>query len=248
MARPLTVVASKPKEAEQVLLDPKYPPTWPFRPRDLARYDESADTDFYAAPRFVTHIDDKAIGALTTWYSKNLPSGPDAAILDMCSSWISHIPAGYRAGRVSGLGMNDEELARNEALTDYVVHDLNKDPKLPYEDASFDAVVNTVSVDYLTKPKEVFAETARVLKPGGLAAFSFSNRCFPTKAIAIWTATGDLDHVWIVGAYFHFTEGQFTDPQCEDISPAGGLWGKSDPMYVVFARKKGGKEDAATEA
>merc|ERR1719194_316637 len=107
--------------------------------------------------------------------------------------------------------MNAEELRRNEALTEYEVQDLNQKPQLPYEDNAFDFVVNAVSVDYLTRPYEMFAEIQRVLKPGGLAAMSFSNRCFPTKAISVWTSTGDQDHIMIVGSYFHYTPG-FSPP------------------------------------
>ena len=113
-----------------------------------------------------------------------------------------------------------------------MVRDLNENPTLPYEDGTFDVVTNAVSVDYLTRPLEVMKEVRRVLKPGGLAIMSFSNRCFPTKAIAIWTATGDPDHIWIVGSYFHFAGG-FEAPQARDISPNPG---RTDPMYVVFAR------------
>ena len=96
------------------------------------------------------------------------------------------------AGRVAGLGMNQEELVRNKQLTEFAVRDLNLDPTLPYADNSFDFITNCVSVDYLTRPLEVFKEIHRCLKPGGVAIMSFSNRCFPTKAIAIWTQTGDL--------------------------------------------------------
>ena len=129
--------------------------------------------------------------------------------------------------------MNAAELARNGALSDYNVADLIANPVLPYPDNTFDVVTNAVSVDYLTKPLEVMREVQRVLKPGGVALMSFSNRCFPTKAIAIWTSTGDLDHIWIVGAYFHFAGG-FEAPQAVDISPSKG---RSDPMYVVYAKK-----------
>ena len=125
----------------------------------------------------------------------------DVALLDVCSSWISHYPEGYEAGRISGLGMNEDELQKNPILTDYVVRDLNENPSLPYEDNTFDVVTNAVSVDYLTRPLEMMKEVNRVLKPGGLAVMSFSNRCFPTKAVSIWTATGDLDHIWICLLY-----------------------------------------------
>ena len=184
----------------------------------------------------MTHIDDGAIKALTAFYAKTFPPpSPGVAFLDVCSSWISHYPPAYTAAscRVSGLGMNEDELKRNGALSDYAVKDLNADPKLPYADASFDVVTNAVSVDYLTKPLDMMKEVNRVLKPGGLAIMSFSNRCFPTKAIAIWTSTGDMDHIWIVGSYFHFAGG-FSAPDALDISPNKG---RSDPMYVVYARK-----------
>ncbi|KAI7839983.1 hypothetical protein COHA_006304 [Chlorella ohadii] len=226
-------------EAEQVLLDPQWPEKFPFRPEFFQRYDESSDADFYEQPRFVTHIDDGAIRALTKFYSEVFPASgsKDAALLDMCSSWISHYPEGYTAGRIAGLGMNEAELKRNSVLTEYAVKDLNEDPKLPYEDNSFDVITNAVSVDYLTRPLEVFQEMHRCLKPGGLAVMSFSNRCFPTKAIAMWTSTGDLDHIWIVGSYFHYSvPGGYTAAQAKDIGPAKK--GAGDPMYVVFARKQ----------
>mmetsp|Transcript_35090 Transcript_35090/g.89774 ORF Transcript_35090/g.89774 Transcript_35090/m.89774 type:complete len:313 (+) Transcript_35090:193-1131(+) len=226
-------------EYEKVLDEPNWPDTWPYRPEDFGRYDETSDTLFYDAPRFVTHIDDNAIAALTKHYEETFPPSGDknVAILDMCSSWISHYPKGYTAGRISGLGMNEAELAKNSALTDYAVKDLNEDPTLPYDDNTFDVITNAVSVDYLNRPREVFKEMHRVLKPGGVAMMSFSNRCFPTKAVSIWTSSGDLDHVWIVGSYFHYTPG-FTAPKSRDISPAPGMFGMaSDPMYVVYATK-----------
>ena len=134
-------------EIAAALRDTKWPSEFPFPPSSFERFDESRDALFYDQPRFVTHIDDGAIGALTAWYDENLPpSGSDAAVLDLCSSWISHFPSGYTNPMVVGLGMNAEELARNKVLTGYDVVDLNESPKLPYPDATFDAVVNAVSV------------------------------------------------------------------------------------------------------
>ncbi|WMV37987.1 hypothetical protein MTR67_031372 [Solanum verrucosum] len=370
---------------EQVLKNVEWPEQFPLKDEDFQRFDEynllnfcfllSSDTLFYEMPRFVTHIDDQAIAALTKYYSEVLPSSntPGVAVLDMCSSWVSHYPAGFKQERIVGMGMNEEELKRNTVLTEYVVQDLNNNPKLPFGDNTFDVITNvnaclalkmlpsstcllsdalpgmiggrtkdltkaksvtyafwlpqefgyyriedqqpvivakdpfhsmafflgvefltkseyvtsatnyswemtiryikkkdrggtpflhkeetfilfrcsragsldsifrhkvswnllTVSVDYLTKPLDVFKEMSRVLKPGGLAIMSFSNRCFWTKAISIWTSTGDADHVMIVGSYFHYAGG-FEPPQAVDISPNPG---RSDPMYIVYSRK-----------
>lgn len=228
---------------EQLLEGYQFPDEFPFRAQDFQRFDEGSDSAFYSSPRFVTHIDDGAINALTQFYETNLPQGPDVAILDICSSWISHLPKDYSAGRVAGLGMNDEELRANPQLTEYVVQDLNQKPQLPYEAESFDAVLNAVSVDYMTKPLQLFQEIQRVLKPGGVAIMSFSNRCFPTKAISVWTQTGDPDHVLIVGSYFHYAGG-FEHPKCKDISPSNWslpfakVLGSGDPMYVVYGKKE----------
>ncbi|KAM7515624.1 hypothetical protein LguiA_005207 [Lonicera macranthoides] len=220
---------------EQVLKDVEWPEQFPFKEEDFQRFDESPDTVFYEAPRFVTHIDDPAIAALTKYYSEVFPPSntPGVALLDMCSSWVSHFPAGYKQERIVGMGLNEEELKRNPVLTEYIVQDLNVNPKLPFEDNSFDVITNVVSIDYLTKPIDVIKEMCRILKPGGMAIISFSNRCFFTKAISIWTSTGDAEHVMIVGAYFHYAGG-FEPPQAVDISPNPG---RSDPMYIVYSRK-----------
>eukprot|EP00897_Mesotaenium_endlicherianum_P007390 jgi/Mesen1/667/ME000109S10881 len=232
---PVAMARAKVSEAEEVLKSVDWPQEFPFKEEDFSRYDESVDTDFYATPRFVTHIDDPAIAALSKHYAATLPPAntEGVAILDMCSSWISHYPKGYKQSRIVGLGLNEAELKKNEVLTEYTVQDLNVNPKLPYEDNSFDVITNVVSVDYLSKPLEIFKEMNRVLKPGGLAIMSFSNRCFWTKAIQIWTSTGDVDHCWIVGSYFHYAGG-FEPPQALDISPNPG---RSDPMYIVYSRK-----------
>lgn len=149
--------------------------------------DESDDSIFYEQPRLVYHIDDPAVAALTNYYAQELKNGQD--VLDICSSWVSHYPKDFQGNRVVGLGMNEYELSQNPVLTEFVVRDLNQEPKLPFDDESFDVVTCVVSVDYLNKPLQVFREIQRVLRPGGQCILSMSNRCFPTKAFQIWLQT-----------------------------------------------------------
>ena len=131
-------------------------------------------------------------------YGEILPA--HGRVLDLMSSWRSHLPhAGL--GQVTGLGMNAAEMADNPQLDTWLVHNLNREPRLPFDDASFDAVVCAVSVQYLVAPVEVFTEVRRVLVPGGPLVVSFSNRCFPTKAVAIWLANGDEIHRALVRGY-----------------------------------------------
>ena len=202
----------------------------PFEEGHFRRVDESVDANFYQQPRLVTHIDDAAIGALRDHYAKFLPR--QGRLLDLMSSWVSHYPDDLESERVAGLGMNADELRENPQLTEWVVHDLNADPVLPYGDDEFDVVTIAVSVQYLTQAIELFREIGRVLRPGGGCIVSFSNRCFPTKAVQLWQGMGDEGHVQMVGAYFHYS-GAFEAPQWHDISPAKG---RSDPMYVVQSR------------
>lgn len=194
----------------------------------FARADERADAEFYAEPRRVVHLDEGAIGAVRRLYAEVLPA--DGVVLDLMSSWRSHLPEGL-ARRVVGLGMNAEEMADNPQLDDVVVHDLNRHPTLAWPDASFDAVVCCVSVQYLVRPVEVFAEVARVLRSGSPFVVTFSNRCFPPKAIAAWLYTGDDEHLALVRDYFGAVPA-FVDVRDEDRSPGGG-----DPLYAVRARR-----------
>ena len=217
---------------EKVLEDPKFPPEWPFTAADFSRTDEDNDGVFYSQSRLVYHIDDAAVSALTSYYAGAIEDGDD--VLDLCSSWVSHYPEDWKGGNVVGLGMNEGELSKNKQLSSFVVKDLNEDPTLPFDDASFDKVTCVVSVDYLNKPKEIFAEIGRVLRPGGVCLLSMSNRCFPTKAFRIWLNTNDLEHVFIAGSFFHYS-GLFDGPACDDISPNPG---RSDPLFIVKAAKK----------
>ena len=199
-----------------------------FLPEHFRREDETPDERFYAAPRLVVHIDDRAIGALRQFFREVLP--PRAAVLDLMSSWRSHLPDDVQFSRVAGLGLNAVELAENPQLTEMVVHDLNLDPRLPFEDAEFDAVLLTVSVQYLVRPVEVFAEVGRVLRPAGQFIVSFSNRMFPTKAVNIWRASNDSQHALLVTEYMR-QAGSFRDATSVDRTPAD----LGDPLYIVRA-------------
>ena len=199
----------------------------PFPPGFFARSDEGDDGRFYAFDRFVTHIDDGAIAAVTDLYRE---LGLTGDVLDLCASWISHFDPAPE--RLVALGMNERELAANDAASEWVVHDLNADPGLPFDDEVFDAVTCCVSVDYLTRPFEVFAEVARVLRVGGPFVCTFSNRCFPTKAIRGWLATDDRGHCDLVATYFTSTPG-FGEPMVERRNPGG----PGDPLYAVRATR-----------
>ena len=201
------------------------------------RSDAGPDDAFYAWPRLVTHIDDRAIAAVRTLYDE---LGLAGDVLDLMGSWVSHFRTPPRAHTV--LGMNADELAANAAAHTVVVHDLNVDPVLPFDTGSFDAVVCCVSVDYLTRPIEVFAEVARVVRPGGIFVTTFSNRCFPTKAIRGWLATSDAQHVDIVSTYFRLAGG-WDEPVAQLRTPPG----PGDPLYAVWARR-GSDADAGTRA
>jgi SAM-dependent methyltransferase len=194
----------------------------------FARRDEGGDAEFYSVPRFVTHIDDAAIAAVGALYEE---LGLDGEVLDLMSSWVSHFRVPPR--HLVVLGMNRDELDGNDAAIERVVHDLNANPALPFSDARFDAVVCCVSVDYLTRPVEVFAEVARVVRPGGLFVCTFSNRCFPTKAIQAWLATSDAQHCAIVAAYFR-EAGGWDEPVAQLRTPRDH---PGDPLYAVWARR-----------
>lgn len=197
------------------------------------RFDEAPDAEFYSAPRLVTHIDDSTIAALTQLYRETLP--PGGAILDLMSSWVSHLPDDGSYERVAGLGMNREELERNPRLTDFRVHDLNLEPELPYADESFDAVLNAVSIQYLTRPVEVYASVRRVLRPGGLAVIAMSHRCFPTKAVMAWQACSPEERLHLVQVYFQ-AAGGWEQPVFANRSPAEG-----DPLWVALVRRDGNR-------
>jgi SAM-dependent methyltransferase len=197
------------------------------------RYDESPDEEFYRLPRFVTHIDDRAIAAVTQLYREHFP--PGGSILDLMSSWVSHLPEEVRYERVVGLGMNENELEKNPRLDAYVVQNLNTNPRLPFGDAEFDGAGICVSIDYLTRPVEVLREVGRVLKVGAPLIISFSNRCFPTKAITIWHQLDDRGRMHLVERYLQ-EAGTFDGIRSLDRSPRRLF---TDPLYAVIGESAG---------
>jgi len=199
-----------------------------FPPGFFDRMDPSDDAAFYAPPRLVTHLDEGAIAAVGRLYSE---LGLDGGVLDLMSSWVSHFESPPR--ELTVLGMNAVELDANPAATERVVHDLNREPTLPFDDQRFDAVVCCTSVDYLVRPVEVMAEARRVLRPGGWLVCTFSNRCFPTKAIRGWLATDDEQHLAIVAEYLRHS-GDWDDLHAEPRPTTG-----ADPLFAVWARRPG---------
>ena len=197
------------------------------------RYDETPDEQFYKMPRLVTHIDDRAIAAVTRLYREHFPLG--GTILDLMSSWVSHLPPEATYRRVVGLGMNEVELMENPRLDEYVIRDLNVDPTLPFGDGEFEGVGCCVSIDYLTRPVEVLREVGRVLKVGGPLIVAFSNRCFPDKAIAIWLQLDDQGRIRLVKEYLR-EAGNFENVRALDRSPRRMF---SDPLYAVIGKSTG---------
>jgi len=217
-----------------------------FGPQDFCRQDETDDKLFYAKPRLVSHLDRTALATVERLIG-GLVIEERPVILDLMASWDSHLPPALAPGRVVGLGLNAEELRANPALDEFVVADLNQRPTLPWPDATFDVVLNTVSVDYLTRPLAVFAEAGRVLRPGGLFLVTFSDRWFEPKVTRVWRGSSEAERIFLVEELFR-AAGRFgptrvftsrgKDRPADDKHAALGL--PSDPIVAIFADKAGG--------
>jgi SAM-dependent methyltransferase len=212
-----------------------------LKPEQRNKLDSTNDTDFYSYPRFVTHVDEGFIEQLTNLYREQLK--PNTRILDLMSSWVSHLPEEIEFAHVEGHGMNEEELAKNPRLDRYFLQNLNTNPQLPFPDEDFDAVLIAVSVQYLQYPEAIFSEIHRILKPQGIAIVSFSNRMFYQKAIAAWRDGTDLSRIELVKHYFRSTPG-FSEPEVVARTSSMPSFlqmlgiANADPFYAVLARKK----------
>jgi len=193
------------------------------------KQDASDDALFYKYPRKVVHIDEGAITKLSEHFANLLPAG--GTYLDLMSSWRSHLPPVLKPERVVGLGMNASEMQDNPQLGQYLIQNLNTQQELPFDNATFDGAVCTVSVQYLQKPVAVFGEVGRVLKPGAPFIVTFSNRCFPSKAVAVWLGSTDAQHMAIVTRYFE-DAGNWRDVKADAYTPMRG-----DPLYAVWAHR-----------
>ncbi|MBD2041263.1 class I SAM-dependent methyltransferase [Microcoleus sp. FACHB-672] len=212
-----------------------------LKPIQRTKLDDTSDSDFYSVPRFVTHVDEGFIDQLTKLYRQRLQ--PNTRIFDMMSSWVSHLPEEMKFAHVEGHGMNGDELAKNRRLDHYFLQNLNETPKLPLPDQEFDAVLNCVSVQYLQYPDAVFSEIYRILKPGGIAIISFSNRMFYQKAIQAWRDGSETNRVELVKSYFQSVPG-FSKPEVvahQSSAPSFlqmlGMGG-GDPFYAVIASRQ----------
>jgi SAM-dependent methyltransferase/FKBP-type peptidyl-prolyl cis-trans isomerase 2 len=216
-------------------------PTDFFANEPFARPDEGDDTLFYEKTRLVSHVDARARTTIASLYARLLK--PDMKVLDLMSSWQSHLPEDLKLQSLTGLGLNKEELGRNTQLTDHILHDLNREPRLPFGDGVFDAVVCNLSIEYLVRPEEVFAEIARVLRPGGLHIQTFSHRWFPPKAVKIWTELMEFERLGLVlelflraGAFAHletFSSRGWPRPATDRYYPQFRF---SDPVFAVWGK------------
>ena len=205
----------------------------PYPKDSFKKDDETNDEFFYVEPRLVVHIDDNAINSIQSYYSEVLPE--NATVLDLMSSWKSHFPTNKQFKKTVGLGLNPIEMENNPRLDEFFVQNINVDPTLPFKANYFDAVVIVVSIQYVSKPIELFQEIARILKPDSSCHVIYSNRMFPTKAVWLWKALSDDMRAQLIASYFHSTN-NFGKPEFKTITEVSD--GSIDPVFVVSSKKQ----------
>jgi SAM-dependent methyltransferase len=236
----LEVPHARPSVAASAVQSHKWPDEFPYSPAELRPEMAGGHWDwaYYLLPQFVQHAGDECLASLRDFYACALPLAGTGRVLELCSSWTSHYPDGWRGERVVVLGVNTLELLANPSRTEWRTQDLNQDPTLPYQNGTFDVITNSLSVHYMTSPLQLFAEMARVTKPGGLACCAFSNLCFPSKVVPAWLRPfSEPSHVRIIGAYFKYSTDDWADIGVADVS-LPEVMGERDPMIVVVGRKR----------
>ncbi|CAA6804226.1 MAG: Unknown protein [uncultured Thiotrichaceae bacterium] len=242
-------ISKKPKDLVKAIIDtgpglqarnPDAPVEF-FKPEAFCRMDENSDTLFYAQPRIVSHLDETARAEIAKLYARFLK--PGMKVLDLMSSWQSHLPDTIADLEVTGLGMNAEEVEANPQLTDYHIHDLNAESILPFDQDSFDLVICTASIEYLTQPLNIMEEIRRMLRSGQTFVVTFSERWFPPKAINAWSHLHPYEKLHFVANLFHQTHGfeQINTFSLRGLPrPTDDVYSQklpfSDPVYAVWGQ------------
>ena len=202
------------------------------------KWDSSDDQLFYAEPRFVQHLDDAFRARLTQLYRDRIPAR--AVVLDLMSSWVSHLPDDGIYERVIGHGLNEKELAANKRLDSYWLQNLNLNQEIPLKANSVDAVLIVAGWQYLQYPEAVAAELLRITRPGGQVIVSFSNRMFFTKAPQVWADGSDRDHLTYVAEVLMaqgWLKPEIVAEETRAVGLKGLVGGKGDPFFSVIATK-----------
>ena len=204
---------------------------------DRGKSDNSDDEIFYQQPRFVHHLSDSFRTRLTNLYSEYLLK--HYIILDLMSSWVSHLPPNIRYKKVIGHGMNQAELSSNERLDRFFVQNLNKKQNMPIEDSSVDVGLIVAGWQYLQYPEKVSLELSRVIKSDSLLIISFTNRAFWTKAPNIWTYSSEekrIEYVTSVLTSNGWRIEKILNEKTQDKKLFGFYSSESDPFFSVIAR------------
>ena len=204
---------------------------------DRNKSDISDDEIFYQQPRFVHHLSDSFRNRLTSLYSEYLLN--HYIILDLMSSWVSHLPSNISYKKVIGHGMNEAELSSNERLDRFFVQNLNKKQNMPIEDSSVDVGLIVAGWQYLQYPEKVSLELSRVIKSDSLLIISFTNRAFWTKAPNIWTYSSEekrIEYVTSVLTSNGWRIEKILNEKTQDKKLFGFYTSESDPFFSVIAR------------